>query len=112
MQNRPRVEDWSTDWDYLSSQYHEQAPKIWADLRGVCPFAHTDRFQGAWLAMRYEDVSGIAHDPVRFSSREPNLYDETPERLLEMPPLSIDPPRHAGYRRVMLPAFSPREWSG
>jgi cytochrome P450 len=107
MQDRPRVDDWATDWDYLSRHYHENAPEIWEDLRERCPFAHTDRFQGAWLAMRLEDVSTVAHDPGRFSSREPNLYDETPERLLEIPPISIDPPAHAGYRRVMLPAFAP-----
>lgn len=107
MQERPRVEDWATDWDYLVPEYHEHAPEVWEELRERCPFPHTDRFQGACLALRYGDVTAVAHDPSRFSSREPNLYDETPERLLITPPISIDPPHHAGYRRVMLPALSP-----
>jgi cytochrome P450 len=100
LQDRPRVDDWATDWDYLSPHYHEHAPRIWEDLRGRHPFAHTDRFQGAWLAMQYDDVSRIAHDPAQFSSREPNLYDEAPERVLEMPPITTDPPHHAGFRRI------------
>jgi cytochrome P450 len=59
--------------------------------------------------MQFEDVAAVAHDPASFSSREPNLYDETPERLLSVPPISVDPPDHAAYRRIMLPAFSPNE---
>jgi cytochrome P450 len=108
MQQRLRVEDWATDWDYLSPEYHEHAPDIWKDLRERCPFARTDRFQGAYLAIRYDDVTAIAHETAGFSSRDPNLFDEPPERRVEMPPITLDPPSHAAHRRVMLPAFSPR----
>ena len=109
MPDRPLVEDWATDWDYNGPQYHQNAPEVWRELHQHCPVAHTDRFHGAWLVVRAADVSAIAHDTALFSSREPNLYDDPPERLMVFPPISMDPPEHVGYRRAWLPRFTPKE---
>lgn len=35
MPDRPIVNDWANDWDYLVREYHEHAPAIWEDLREV-----------------------------------------------------------------------------
>ena len=55
------VADWATDFDHTDEAYADAAPEIWADLRDRCPVAHTDRFGGAWLPTRHDDVSMIAH---------------------------------------------------
>jgi cytochrome P450 len=105
--DRPHVADWATDWDHLGRQYHEEAVAVWEELRGRCPVAHTPRFGGAWLAVNYADVMAVTHDTATFSSRETNLYDVRPQRLLVMPPISLDPPEQTSYRQLLLPMFTP-----
>src|SRR3974377_587079 len=52
------------------------------DLRQRCPIAHTERFGGAWLPTRYEDVAAIAYDTERFSSRAIVMSNFRPPRAL------------------------------
>jgi cytochrome P450 len=49
----------------------------------------------------------VTHDTATFSSRVTNLFDVRPERMLEMPPITIDPPEHTSYRHLLLPMFTP-----
>jgi cytochrome P450 len=49
----------------------------------------------------------VTHDTATFSSRVTNLFDVRPKRLLEMPPITIDPPEHTSYRHLLLPMFTP-----
>lgn len=105
------ITDWATDFDHTSQSYADAAPAIWDDLRSRCPVAHTDRFGGAWLPTRHADVSAIAHDTDRFSSRGVIVSDFRP--LAEAPvgfapPITSDPPFHEQARRILLPAFAPR----
>ena len=46
---------------YFVEQYDE--------LRDECPFARTERYNGAWLPTRHTDVSAIAYDTEHFTSR-------------------------------------------
>ncbi|MGY6500637.1 MAG: cytochrome P450 [Acidimicrobiales bacterium] len=109
---RPPVTDWTTDWDHTRPEYAQRAPEVWEELRGTCPVAHTDRFGGAWLPVRHEDVVAIARDTEHFSSEGVIVNDFRPEGLAPMgyaPPITSDPPFHATSRRLLLPAFSPKE---
>ena len=65
---RPPVKDWATDFDHTHPDYAAAAPAIWDELRETCPVAHTDRFGGAWLPTRHEDVARIARDTEHFTS--------------------------------------------
>ena len=58
---RPPVADWRTDWDHLDPRWRDNPFPIWDELREG-PIARTERFEGAWLPTRYEDVKAIAHD--------------------------------------------------
>lgn len=110
-QERPRPEDWATDWDHTHDDYAAAAPEIWADLRDRCPVAHTDRFGGAWLPTRHSDVSAIAHDTDHFSSQSIIVSDFRPSAPAPVgfaPPITSDPPFHELARRLLLPAFSPK----
>jgi cytochrome P450 len=104
------VADWATDFSHLEPEYAARAPEVWADLRGRCPIAHTDRFGGAWLPTRYEDVAAIAHDTEHFSSRAIIVSNFRPPADLapvgETPPISSDPPFHHDARKLLLPAFT------
>ena len=64
------VEDWATDFDILDDDYIVHPEKRWAEQRERCPIAFTERRQRTWLPVKYEDLSDIAHDVDRFSSRD------------------------------------------
>jgi cytochrome P450 len=106
------VEAWETDFDHTHPDYAARAPEIWDELRGTCPVAHSDRFGGVWLPTRHADVAEIAHDTTHFSSEGVIVTDWKPENLAPMgyaPPITSDPPFHAIARRLLLPAFAPKE---
>ena len=72
--------------------------------------AHTERFGGAWLPTRYDDVASIAYDTERFSSRAIVISNFRPPLDLApvggTPPISSDPPFHHDARKLLLPAFT------
>jgi cytochrome P450 len=106
------VTDWSTDWDHTDDVYAADPFPIWEELRETCPVAHTDRYGGAWLPTRHEDVAAIAYDTERFTSRSIVMSAHRPPLELApegiAPPISSDPPFHKGARRLLLPAFAPQ----
>jgi cytochrome P450 len=114
------AQNWHTDWDHADPAYNQQAHQIWDDLRQTCPVAHTDRYGGAWLPVRHEDISAIARDTDHFSSEGAVLSNKPPREewistapIGGAPPITSDPPFHADARRLLLPAFSPQviaEW--
>lgn len=110
MNERQHVSDWASDFDHLSEEWAARSPEILADLRQNCPVAHTERFHGAYLVSRYDDISEVAHNEAIFSSRITSVNDNHPDNIkLELPPITLDPPEHAPIRRALLPAFNPRE---
>jgi len=110
---RPPVTDWSTDFDHTHPDYAAAAPQIWEELRGACPVAHTERFGGAWMPVRHADVTQIANDTEHFTSEFVIVNDFKPDGSTRprgfAPPITSDPPFHQESRRILLPAFSPKE---
>ena len=106
------VVDWATDFDHTDDAYVADPFAIWDELRTTCPVAHTERYNGAWLPTRHEDIAAIAYDTDRFTSRSVIMSEfRAPLELAPQgiaPPISSDPPFHKGARRVLLPAFAPQ----
>jgi hypothetical protein len=104
------VSDWASDFSHLEPEWAADPYRIQDDLRGRCPIAHTDRFGGGWLPTRYEDVSAVAYDTERFSSRSIIMGNFRPPRDIApiggSPPISSDPPFHHDARKLLLPAFT------
>jgi cytochrome P450 len=107
------VGDWATDFSHLEPEWSADPYPIQDDLRQRCPIAHTERFGGAWLPTRYEDVAAIAYDTDHFSSRSIILSNFRPPRDLApiggSPPISSDPPFHHDARKLLLAAFTKKE---
>ncbi len=107
------VSDWATDFSHLDPAWAADPYPIQDDLRQRCPVAHTERFGGAWLPTRYDDVAAIAYDTDHFSSRSIILSNFRPPRELApiggSPPISSDPPFHHDARKLLLAAFTKKE---
>ncbi|MFN5602243.1 MAG: cytochrome P450 [Acidimicrobiaceae bacterium] len=116
------VTDWATDFDHGAPEYNANIHQIWDDLKAAgCPIAHTERYGGVWLPLTHDLVKEIAYDPTRFSSLTPVVQQLKPSQARELdpdalgapigpvPPISSDPPVHADARRILLPAFSPKQ---
>lgn len=104
------VTDWATDFSHLDPRWTADSFPIMDDLRERCPIAHTERFGGAWVPTRYEDIAAIAYDTDHFSSRSVNVGNFRPPQDLapigELPPITSDPPFHHGARKLLMPAFT------
>lgn len=104
------VADWATDFSHVEPEWVSDPYPIQDELRQRCPIAHTERFGGAWLPTRYEDVSAVAYDTDRFSSRAIVMSNIRPPLDIApvgvAPPISSDPPFHHGARKLLLPAFT------
>jgi len=109
MDSRTPVEDWTIDFDHFDPQWTNNPYPIWDDLRNRCPVATSQRFEdGAYFPTRYDDVREIAYDSEHFSSRRV-IVREHKLPLMPGPPITSDPPEHTPARKLLLPAFSPKE---
>lgn len=106
------VADWATDFDHTDEGWVADPYPIWDELRETCPIAHSDRYGGVWLPTRHADVSAIASDTENFTSRSVVVSRTRPPMELApagiAPPITSDPPFHAGARRLLLPVMSPK----
>ena len=112
------VTDWATDFDHVDPEYSKNIYAIWEELKkSGCPIAHTERYGGTWLPLTHEMVHEIAYDTDHFSSRsvvvgqiKPSQQEfSLPAPIGPVPPISSDPPFHGEARRLLLPAFSPKQ---
>jgi cytochrome P450 len=109
MAERPAVVDWASDYDIFDPDYVRDPYPIWEELRQHCPVAHTDRWQGSWMPIRYEDLQAIAKDVEHFSSDEILVVPiQRADDDVKAPPITSDPPEHTWARRLILPSFAPR----
>ena len=109
IKQRPVVQDWATDFDVMDPAFVRDPSGVYAELRATAPMARTERWGGAWMPTRYEDVVSIAHDTEHFSSRNVGVLPiEGLNRDVSSPPITSDPPDHTWHRRLLLPYFSPR----
>lgn len=107
----PPVIDWAADFDHTDPVWVDNPFPIWDDLRKRCPVAHTDRFNGAYLPTRAEDIHAIAYDTEHFTSRAVVMSTSVPIAQAPIggaPPITSDPPFHQHARKILLPAFGPK----
>ena len=80
---------------------------VYRELRNKCPVGHSDRYGGFWFVTRYDDIHRIEQAPETFAV-SPGMLLPPMGHVRPGIPIDIDPPMHAKYRRIMLPAFTPQ----
>jgi cytochrome P450 len=121
-EQRP-VEDWATDFDIFDPDYVKDPAPVWDELRAKCPIAHTERWGGAWMATKYDDLRDLVRMVPELSSRSvavvplpPEMRDEAIAEAKiygsENPPITADPPEHKPYKQLILPFFTPTAVEG
>ena len=99
---------------YVSGPPHE----VFEQLRRVQPVYRQAMPDGTayWAVLRHADVTHVARHPNLFSAERGGvvLEDLGPDQLAMMRDmiLSMDPPRHADYRRNVAPHFRARVMAG
>jgi cytochrome P450 len=93
--NVPGLDDGHTgDIHRLWKNVQDSHPDIfWTPLNG-----------GHWLATRHDTMARVAVDAVRFSSRDIFVPKNSAPTLT---PANSDPPEHSGFRKLLMPTFSP-----
>jgi cytochrome P450 len=75
-------------------------------LRAECPVGWSERYGGFWFLMRNEDIFNAEQDWETYSVGPSMLMPSISDK--PMIPIDIDPPDHSGYRRLLLPLFTPK----
>jgi cytochrome P450 len=93
-----RSPDWFPEEDRSAQRLAE-----YQRLREECPVAWADDHGGFWTLTRHADVKEAARQPATFASGAPfimmpNFGDQIP--------ISLNPPEHVGYRRLLNRYFS------
>ncbi|ABS61652.1 cytochrome P450 [Parvibaculum lavamentivorans DS-1] len=100
---------------YLHEQHHEAFRR----LRAEEPVYWNPEADGPgfWAVTRYDDIEAVSKNPKLFSSAKHNgghrIFNENEigGNDTDASMISMDPPAHAGYRRMVTPGFVPKRIS-
>ncbi|HEY4344828.1 MAG TPA: cytochrome P450 [Parvibaculum sp.] len=101
---------------YMRNEHHE----VFKSLRAHEPVYWNPEADAAgfWAITRYDDVEAISKNPKLFSSAKHmgghRIFNENEidENQTDASMISLDPPEHAAYRRMVTPGFVPKRISG
>ena len=121
---RPKAEKLSLDGGpdlkdpdlYMRDAHHD----VFKALRASQPVYWNPEADAAgfWALTRYDDIEFASKNPKLFSSAKENgghrIFNENEidENNTEASMISLDPPAHAAYRRMVTPGFVPKRISG
>jgi cytochrome P450 len=94
-------------YDHYDESIGRDPHPFYAKMRACCPVAWTDNSGGFWAVTSYEMVERIVKDPEGFSSRDVSV-PRSAFGTVVLAPLTVDPPAHGPFRKLLIPAFAPR----
>jgi len=101
----PRLTD---DFDPLAAEDLTSAHDLYRELRGRCPVAHSNEWNGFWALLTYQDVVSALRQPDTFITSVQNVVPKV-AFTGRRPPLHFDPPDHTPYRRALNPFFTEKK---
>lgn len=86
--------------DALAPETFTSAHAEMAALRGQCPVARGDAYNGFWAVLGHREVTDILTRPSEFITSVQNVVPKV-AFTGRRPPLHLDPPEHTPYRQVL-----------
>lgn len=101
-------------FDHHSEDFAQHWPQIYANMRGSCPVAHSDRHGGFFILTQYNDVKRALRDSDTFVCGRDLTCGDTvvdggvtvPTNATRMGMMEMDPPESQSYRTVLAPWLS------
>ncbi|HVY80440.1 MAG TPA: cytochrome P450 [Steroidobacteraceae bacterium] len=93
------------DFDPLLPETFDSPHAEYKRLREQCPVAHSNAWGGFWALMKYADVAAAAADSDTYITSKQNVVPKV-AFTGRRPPLHLDPPAHAPYRRALAPLLT------
>lgn len=109
MTAQPRAIDLKDSLLYVPAVPHEAM--TWLRENDPVHWSEEDDGPGFWSVMRHADIVRVSTDPATFSSARVNgghrIFDEdVANDAVETSMISMDPPEHLEYRRMVMPGFT------
>lgn len=82
--------------------------KVWDSAGAVAPLFYSPVNRGFFVATDYATVKAVLQNPKVWSSSPTEMAFTKEKVTLHVPPLSMDPPEHTGYRNALIPLFAPK----
>lgn len=96
------------DFDfYTLAGKAEDIQLAWAELHKGPDIVWTPHYGGYWIATRAADIQVMQVDHEHFSHNEFDI-PLNPDRVKSIP-LSLDPPDHTPYRKLLMAGFTPQK---
>lgn len=67
---------------------------------------YSEEFEGYYVVTDHDSIREVLQDPLRFSSRRASPIRPAPP--MDVIPITLDPPQHTKWRRLLQGYFSPR----
>jgi cytochrome P450 len=95
------------DFSHFSESFAVDPWQIYRELRSTEPIAWSAHHGGFWVITSHELIEAVTRDHEHFSARYASVpKDLYGDDLVELPPMTLDPPRHTSVRKLLVPGFS------
>jgi cytochrome P450 len=103
------------DFDPFSREFFDDPTEVYARLREEAPCYHSERYD-FYAFSRFDDCVAVHRDTDRFTSTHGLTYEQLtdPDYGATARPsiITMDPPEHTRYRKLVSRAFTPRAMEG
>ncbi|MBK1787109.1 cytochrome P450 [Prauserella cavernicola] len=80
---------------------------VWDEATSVAPLFYSPAGRGFFVAADYDTVKAVLQNPRMWSNLPSPITYTKEEVVIDVPPITMDPPQHTAYRRALIPLFSP-----
>lgn len=81
---------------------------VWDEATKVGGLFYSPANRGFLVAADYDTVRHVLQNPSVWSNLPSSIIYTKEEVILDVPPITMDPPEHTKYRRALAPLFSPK----
>lgn len=117
MTNASSTNTWFEHYDHYADGVMADPFPIWEELREHAPVTYSDQNGGFWVSSAHEHISHVLKNHGTFSSRRALIPGDMMDTVNAdgtvvvntLPPITLDPPEHTRIRRLLQPAFAPKQ---